>query len=64
MLYKMCNEKNVHMTAGSDAHYLTDVGNLVHAKEMARQAGIQPELILNTDLEKFIKVIEGGKTGK
>ena len=61
-MFKMCNEKNVHMIAASDAHYHTDVGNLVNAKEMARQAGVKPELILNTDLEKFIKIIEDGKT--
>jgi putative hydrolase len=46
------------LSCGSDAHYWRDVGNFTAAKALLKEAGIPPDLVINSSLERFREFVQ------
>ncbi|MDR2482773.1 MAG: phosphatase [Treponema sp.] len=52
-LARLCRERGCLVSCGSDAHYQGDVGNFTKARQVIIDAGIPPELVINSSLARF-----------
>ncbi|MCL5291142.1 MAG: phosphatase [Actinobacteria bacterium] len=56
-LAKLAAARGLTLLVTSDAHIATDVGNFFAAAELAREAGIPEELILNSSAERVLSYL-------
>lgn len=57
-LLARCKAHRVPVIAGSDAHVDRHVGNLTQAKHMIQKSGIAEDLVMNTDIDLFLRTLE------
>jgi putative hydrolase len=50
---KLSKQYGSLLVCGSDAHYWADVGNFDKAAALLDEAGVPPELVINSSLERF-----------
>jgi len=55
----VCKKLDVPIIAGSDAHKASEVGKLRYAKTFIKKSGIREELVMNTNIERFLKTLKG-----
>ena len=60
----LCKEYNTGIIAGSDAHMAKDVGRFKFAKSIILKSGIDENLIMNTNVERFLYTLKGKRYGK
>ena len=53
-ILSLCKEYNTGIIAGSDAHMVKDVGRLKYAKSLILKSGIDENLVMNTNVERFL----------
>lgn len=58
---KKCNEKNVKVVCGSDAHISFGIGKFENVIEVFNKVGMKEELIISTSVEKFLNHLENRK---
>jgi len=56
-MLKLCEKYGVTIAVGTDAHFAKAVGNFDCAIELLEEIGFPEELIANTSVEKFLKLI-------
>ncbi len=56
-IIRECIKHEVYMIASSDAHFYTELGDFTHAKDLIEGQGVPLELLLNTSIENFKRVI-------
>lgn len=56
-IIKECKRQNHPIIIGSDAHYHKDIGNFKLVQPLIDEVNMPPELILNTSVELFKKVL-------
>jgi putative hydrolase len=61
-LARLCKNYGALVSCGSDAHYKDDVGNVTTALSVIEEAGIQPEKVINSSLERFLEFSAGRKS--
>jgi putative hydrolase len=61
VIAQKCVERGVLMCCSSDAHYRTDIGNFTDAISILEEANAEPEMIINSSVEKFEAFIEKRK---
>ena len=52
-LARLCAKHRCLVSCGSDAHYRDDVGNFSKARQVIIEAGIPPELVINSTVGRF-----------
>lgn len=57
-IIRLCKEYNVPMTLGSDAHFYKHLGDFTFAIELLEEFNISDDLILNTNIELFERILE------
>ena len=55
----LCKKHGVAVIAGSDAHMAKDVGRLDYAGSYIMESGIDKQLVMNTNIERFIDTLKG-----
>ena len=58
---KKCMELGVYVVVSSDAHVSVNVGNVDEAMSMLYEINFPEELVANTTLEKFLKILRTRK---
>lgn len=58
---KKCMQMGVYVVVSSDAHFSRDVGNFENALDMLKKIDFPEELIANTTLDKFLKILRQRK---
>ncbi len=58
LLLQMCLEEGRPVVLGSDAHFYTGIGDLSYAEELLREVGFPEELVLNTNLQRFLSFLK------
>ncbi len=56
-MLRLCKEYGVSISLGSDAHYCADIANYCYAFDVLKEVDFPEELIANTDVDKFMKLI-------
>lgn len=56
-----CMDLGVYVVVGSDAHISTSIGNFSEALTMLSDMGFDEELVANTSLDKFLKILRKRK---
>ncbi|MEE3422356.1 MAG: phosphatase [Succinimonas sp.] len=56
---RLCKKYHALVSVGSDAHFMTNIGNLQHAIEFINEAGIPEEQVINTSMEKTLNFVIG-----
>ncbi len=54
-LLQRCEDLGVPITFGTDSHYYNSIGNFENCINIFKESGVSPNIILNTDIEKFNK---------
>lgn len=57
-MLELCKKYGVYVIMDSDAHFATDIGNVVNCEKIIKDAGFPKELVLNYDYKKFKKFLE------
>lgn len=57
-LLKICERLGAMVSIGSDAHYCSAVGDFTLAAGLLEQLDFPPELIINTDPDRYVKHLE------
>ena len=52
-----CKRQDMPIILGSDAHYMTSVGDFTNVQKLLDEVQMPDELIINTDTEAFKKFI-------
>ena len=55
----MCKTHGVAVIAGSDAHSAKEVGQLKYAKALIKKSGISEDLVMNTNVNRFLNTLKG-----
>lgn len=58
---KRCAEMGIYVVVGSDAHFSAHVGDFSEALNMLHEINFPEELVANTNLKKFLKVLRKRK---
>ena len=53
-----CKRQNVHVVMGSDTHFHTEVGELIHAQNLLEKIDFPHQLVLNSSLETFLNFLK------
>ncbi len=56
-IIKECKRQSHPIILGSDSHYHTNIGNFSYIEPLLKEAEMPPELIMNTDTEKFLNFL-------
>ncbi|MGV8147014.1 MAG: phosphatase [Alkaliphilus sp.] len=56
-ILKECKKQKVAVALGSDAHFMYDIGRFELAREMIDSLEMPEELVVNTSVERFKKII-------
>ena len=59
----LCKKYGVHVTIGSDAHFMDVVGQHEHNEVILKEADFPMELVMNTSAEKLINYLKARKAG-
>lgn len=57
-LLKLCKEKRVYVSLGSDSHGAAHIGDFTYALELVRDCNFPEELIVNSSLSLFRSLLE------
>lgn len=58
----LCKQYGVAISLGSDAHYKDDIANYGYAMELLKETDFPEELIINTDVDKFLSFLRRKRT--
>lgn len=56
-LIRLCSENDVGVVLSSDSHYYKSIGDVKQSIELVKESGIDENLILNIDIDRFNKFI-------
>ncbi len=57
-LLKLCKEKRVYVSLGSDSHGAAHIGDFTYALSLIRECAFPEELIVNTSVPLFLSLLE------
>ena len=58
LMLAACKKFSAKVIMGSDAHIYSDVGNHSLSQEILRENNFPPELVINSDVEKFLDYVK------
>lgn len=56
-MLQLCKEHGVSISLGSDAHYSADIANYCYALDVLKEVDFPEELIVNTNVDKFMEFL-------
>lgn len=63
-LLRLCKEKNVRISLGSDSHGAAHVGDFTYALELIQECRFPEKLIINTDLDAFRSILSAHRQAR
>ena len=57
-LLKLCKEKRVYVSLGSDSHGAAHIGDFTYSLALVRECAFPEELIVNTSIPLFLSLLE------
>ena len=63
-LLRLCKEKNVRISLGSDSHGAAHVGDFTYALELIQECRFPEKLLINTDLDAFRSILSAHRQAR